>query len=417
MMNDPQNDMSPEDDNEIVDERLRRWRLILGGAMNEKLQSGRDQRMDSVLRALYGDGDGSGSKNGEGNASGQGRDRRGGSEDSMPNVSRWLGDIRKYFPDSVVQIMQRDAIEKVGLRKLLSEPDILEHIEPDVNLVATLMTLKDVIPGETKDSARILVRKVVEDLIRRLESPMRQAIRGALNRAVRNRRPRHHEINWHYTIRTNLKHYQKDYETIIPETLIGYGRRRHALHDIIICIDQSGSMASSMVYASVFGAVMASLPSLRTHMVVFDTNVVDLTPYLSDPVDVLFGTQLGGGTDINQALGYCQKLVTRPEDTTLILISDLFEGGDREHMLLRTKQMKASGVQFVSLLALSDEGAPAYDHDTALELADMDIPAFACTPDLFPDLMAATMNRRDISAWAARHDIKVTRGRGEDLFD
>ncbi|MGB1286535.1 MAG: VWA domain-containing protein [Aggregatilineales bacterium] len=411
---------NPDFDNnntpENADEQARRWRLILGGAMDQQLQNGRDQRMDSVLQALYGDGQSD--KEGDSSASGaSGDDRQGGTEESMPDVSRWLGDIRKYFPDTIVQIMQRDAIEKVGLKKLLSEPEILQHIKPDVELVATLMTLKEVIPGETKASARILVQKVVEDLMKRLESPMRQAIRGALNRATRNRRPRHHEINWHYTIRTNLKHYQKDYETIIPETLMGYGRRRHSMHDVIICIDQSGSMASSIVYASVFGAVMASLPSLRTHMVVFDTSVVDLTPHLSDPVDVLFGTQLGGGTDINRALGYCQQLIVRPEDTTFVLISDLFEGGDKEQMIRRTRQMKTSGVQFVSLLALNDTGTPAYDYDTALEFTDMDIPAFACTPDLFPELMAATMNRQDINAWAGRHAIKVMRGRDDNLED
>src|SRR5262249_33762156 len=159
-----------------------------------------------------------------------------------------------------------------------------------------------------------------------------QAVLGSLNRATRNRRPRHSEIDWHRTIRANLRHYQADYKTIIPETRIGYGRKRSSLRDIILCVDQSGSMATSVVYAGVFSAVLASLPAVSTKLVVFDTAVVDLSERLADPVDVLFGTQLGGGTDINQALAYCQSLVRQPQETILILISDLCEGGDAKEM-------------------------------------------------------------------------------------
>lgn len=439
-MTDEQKAIPQDEHYQESDERLRRWRLILGGGkadgtgyqLNE-----RDQKMDQTLEALYskkklpkGQQQGFGSRFGSrfatrfgrgssrfgtgsgrfGNPFGGDADsegRQGGMEDSMPDVARWLGDIRKYFPSSVVQIMQKDAIERIGLQQMLSQPEILEMIEPDVNLVGTLLTLKDVIPNETKTTARIIVRKVVEDLTKRLENPMREAVRGALNRALRNHRPKHHEIDWLRTIRTNLKHYQKDYETIIPEQLIGFGRKRSSAHDVIICIDQSGSMASSMVYASVFGAVMASIPALKTHMVVFDTSVVDLTQNLDDPVDLLFGTMLGGGTDINQALGYCLRLITRPSDTTFILISDLYEGGRRDSMMQRAKRIVDLGVNMVALLALSDDGTPSYDRRVAAEFGAMGIPAFACTPDLFPELMAATMNRRDLGDWASSHGIKV----------
>src|SRR5262249_35638013 len=152
------------------------------------------------------------------------------------------------------------------------------------------------------------VRKCVEEIQQRLAEPMRQAVAGALNRAIRNRRPRHREIDWNRTIRANLKHYQPEYQTVVPETRIGFGRKRSALRDVILCVDQSGSMATSIVYSGIFGAVLASLPAVRTQVVVFDTAVVDLSDKLSDPVDVLFGTQLGGGTDINQALSYCQGI-------------------------------------------------------------------------------------------------------------
>ena len=190
----------------------------------------------------------------------------------------------------------------------------------------------------------------------------------------------------------------------MPERLIGYARKQQAVaRDVILCLDQSGSMASSVVYAGVFGAVLASIRSLRTSVVAFDTAVVDLTDQLSDPVDVLFGTQLGGGTDINRALAYCQQLITRPASTILVLVSDLFEGGNRDEMLRRIADMTAAGTQVIALLALSDDGAPGYDHDNAAALAELGVPAFACTPDPFPDLMAAAIERRDLAEWARRH--------------
>ncbi|HEY7184855.1 MAG TPA: VWA domain-containing protein [Blastocatellia bacterium] len=379
----------------IEDERLRRWRLILGGDENDGAEwglSGGDLAMDRALAALYDS------------------DRKGGLGSSAPNVARWLGDIREYFPSSVVRVMQQDALERLNLGRMLLEPEMLAAVEPDVHLVADLLSLGSVMPAKTRDTARLVVRRVVEDLRRRLAEPLRQAVIGSLNRAARNRRPRHNEIDWPRTIRANLKHYQPDYKTIIPETRVGYGRKRSALRDIILLIDQSGSMATSVVYSGVFGAALASLPSVRTQMVVFDTSVVDLTAELSDPVELLFGAQLGGGTDINRALGYCQGLVRQPHDTILVLISDLFEGGDRQEMLKRAATLVGAGVQFIALLALNDDGAPGYDHNVAAAFAGFGIPSFACTPDLFPELMAAAINRQDITQWAAAREIVTARG-------
>ena len=230
-------------------------------------------------------------------------------------------------------------------------------------------------------------------------------MQGSLNRSVRNRHPRHGEIDWNRTIRANLRHYQAEYGTIVPEHLVGWGRRRRALKDVILAIDQSGSMAASVVYSSVMGAVMASLPAVRTRLVVFDTSVVDMTDQLADPVDLLFGVQLGGGTDIGRALAYCQDLVTRPSDTVLVLISDLYENGLKDRLLKRAAALVASGVRFVALLALSDEGRPAYDHDTAAALHELGVPAFACTPDLFPELMAAALGGGDLNQWAAAREL------------
>jgi Mg-chelatase subunit ChlD len=301
--------------------------------------------------------------------------------------------------------MQKDALERLNMRQMLLEPEMLEALEPDVHLVADLISLSGVMPAKTKETARTVVRRVVEELERKLANPLRQAVMGSLNRAERNRRPRHNEIDWHRTIRANLKHYQKDYRTIIPETRIGYGRKRSALRQIILCVDQSGSMATSVVYSGIFGAVLASLPAIATRMVVFDTAVVDLSEQLQDPVDLLFGTQLGGGTDINRALAYCQSLIRQPHETILVLISDLYEGGNQAEMLRRATEIVGAGVQLIALLALNDNGAPSYDHHNAQVLSAMGAPAFACTPDLFPDLMATAISRQDLNQWAAKNQI------------
>lgn len=384
-------------------ERLRRWRLILGGGECDGIGCGlgsEDAGIDAALGALYGRGGRDAGARGS-------AERQAGLGASAPNVARWLGDIRTYFPTSVVRIMQQDAIDRLGLKQMLLEPEMLEAVEPDVHLVATLLTLNKVMPDTTRATARMVVQKVVDDLMRRLASPTQQAIKGGLNRASRNMRPRYHEIDWNRTIRRNLKHYLPEYHTIVPEVRIGYGRKRSSLREVTLCIDQSGSMGTSVVYSSIFGAVMASLPALRTSMVVFDTSVVDLTEELRDPVEVLFGTQLGGGTDINHAVAYCQELVRQPQNTIFVLITDLYEGGNCEEMMKRVGSLKASGVQVIVLLALNDSGAPTYHHENAQSLAVMGIPAFACTPDLFPDLMASAINRQDIAAWAARQGIQT----------
>lgn len=390
-------------------ERLRRWRLILGAESADSLGvrlSGDDDAIDQALGALY-------EAAGNDDADARGKPRSAGLGGSAPRVARWLGDVRKYFPSSVVRVMQRDALERLNLKQMLLEPEFLDNVQPDVKLAATLVALNGVMPQQAKAAARGLVRRVVDDLEKRLAQSMRQAVTGSLNRAARNTRPRHSDIDWHRTIRANLKHYLPEYKTIVPERRIGFGRKQSSLRDIVLCIDQSGSMATSVVYASVFGAVLASLRSVSTRMVVFDTAVVDLSDKLADPVEVLFGVQLGGGTDINQALGYCQSLMRRPNETIFILISDLYEGGNNAEMLRRAAQLVASGAQVISLLALDDNGAPVFDHRNAAAFAALGIPTFACTPDVFPELMAAAINRHDIARWAATRDIVLTRGQSD----
>ena len=376
----------------MEEEYLKRWRLILGG--NEADGTGitltqEEQRIDQSLEAVYNS------------------DRRGGLGSSAPKVSRWLGDIREFFPQTVVQVIQRDAIKRLNITSLLTEKEMLETVVPDVHLVATLMSLSRVIPEKNKEMARQVVRKVVDELLRKLSAPTQQAVTGALNRSARRRNPRYNEIDWKTTITKNLKNYQPEYKTIIPEVRIGYGRKRKAMKDIILCLDQSGSMGTSVIYSGIFGSVLASIPAVSTRIVVFDTAVVDLTDDLQDPVDLLFGVQLGGGTDIARALAYCQGVITRPQDTVLVLVTDLYEGGDAREMRKKFVSLVNSGVQLIVLPALNDDGAPSYDKDHAEFLANIGVPTFACTPDKFPDLMAAALSKQDIGMWISQN-IKST---------
>ena len=386
-------------------DRLTRWRLVLGGGDADGVTGAEgsgigltadDAKRDGALAALYDS------------------DRRGGLGGSSPKVARWLGDIRGYFPSSVVQVMQGDAMERLGLSWMLLEPETMRAVQPDVSLVSTLIGLGRVISEHSRETARAVVLQVTDELEQRLRQRTVQAVTGALDRAARTRRPRLKDVDWNRTVAANLRHYLPEHRTVVPERLVGYARRSTQVErEIILCIDQSGSMAESIVFSSVFGAVLASLSSVSTRLVVFDTEVVDLTEELDDPVDVLFGVQLGGGTDINRALAYCQQQITQPADTVLVLISDLYEGGIADELVARARSVVASGATMVALLALSDSGQPSFDASHAAALAEVGVPSFACTPDLFPDLMAAAIERRDIGEWAAANDVVTAHETGD----
>lgn len=394
-------------------ERLRRWRLVLGEAsgLDEPGDDGAepddgvrtaveldadDRRIDRALGALY---DQRPPPRG-------GRGRAGGLQRSAPSVARWLGDIRRYFSAPVVRVLQHDAIERLDLRQLLLEPEMLDAVEPDVHLAALLVELASVVPEQTRATARQVVRRVTDDLVAHLGGRTHEAVRGALARAERTRRPRPADIDWDRTIRANLRHWSPEHQALVPERLVGASRRQHRLvRDVIVAIDQSASMAESVVHAAVFGSVLASLPALRTHVVAFDTAVADLTAHVTDPVEVLFGVQLGGGTDIAGALGYCRTLVERPSQTLLVLVSDLFDGGVPGAVEAVVEQLVRAGVTVVVLLALSDDGAPAFDHRLAEALAARGVPALACTPGAFPELLATALEHGDVGRFAGERNL------------
>ncbi|MFT5586265.1 MAG: Mg-chelatase subunit ChlD [Cognaticolwellia sp.] len=365
-------------------EAARRWRLVLGGdAQDREQMSEQDRGMDKVLEALYDS------------------DRKSGLGSAAPKVHRWLGDIRTYFPRTTVQVLQRDAMERLGLDRMLLEPEVLETVVPDVHLVATLLSLKGMIPAKTRETARMVVRKVVQEVERRLSQSLRDAVKGAVDRSTRSLRPRMREIDWDRTIRRNLKTWDPVRRILIPERIIGHGRKGRGLKHVVLCVDQSGSMATSVVYAGIFGAVLASMRALTLSMAVFDTDVADLSEHLDDPVELLFSTQLGGGTDISLALGWVQQQVVRPSDTVVVLITDLYEGGDVRQMLQRAHEIQASGATCICLLALSDDGKPGYDANNAAKMQTLGWATFACSPNAFPELMARAIEGRGFKGFSA----------------
>ena len=412
----------------IEREQVNRWRLILGESVNEAMggfcdgacQLDADQlAIDEALAAIYDETADGAEEDGEGDASGFAPARRGGRGkgggkrsaglgSSAPRLAKWLGDIRNYFKEDVVSVIQHDAIERRGLKQLLFEPEVLKNVEPDVALVGTLMSLKGQIPERTKETARMVVQAVVDKIRLLLEQRIRQAVMGALNKREHSPIPNVASIDWKRTINRNLKNYDRERATIIPERFWFFSRAQRSNNwTVIVDMDQSGSMADSVVYGAVTGSIFASLPALNTRMVAFDTSIVDLTEQCgNDPVDMLFGIQLGGGTDINKSVAYCEQFVTDPARTLFVLISDLIEGGNQSGLIRRLHGMKESGVRVLCLLALSDSGVPYYDERVARTLSGLGIPCFGCTPNKLPELVEGALRGDDLRALAERVQSK-----------
>ena len=333
----------------------------------------------------------------------QGR-RSAGLEGSSPRLAKWLGDIRTYFTEDVVAVIQQDAIERKGMQQLLLEPELLKNVQPNVQMVGTLMSLRGQIPERTKETARMVVQAVVDQIKLAIEQQIRQAVAGAVNRNEHSPIPKANSIDWKWTIGRNLKNYNADLGTIIPERVWFYSRAQQTNNwTVIVDMDQSGSMADSVVYGAVCGSIFASLPALDTHVVAFDTEVVNLSEQCgNDPVDMLFGVQLGGGTDINKSVAYCEQFITDPSQTLFVLLTDLYEGGNEAQLVRRMQDMVESGVRAICLLALSDSGIPCYDDRLAKKLSALGIPCFGCTPQKLPELLEGALRGVDLMALATR---------------
>jgi hypothetical protein len=387
---------------------LLRWRLALGpraedvspdfgighlggGAGELDLDKGRLGELDDALSFVY-DGD----------------EKSASLAKSRPYIPKWLASLRDFFRQDVIALVQKDAIEMKGLTQLLFEPETLPLLEKNVDLVATLLSAKGLIPDRARETARQIVREVVEDVRKRLETEMRTSILGAVRRDRTSPLKVLRNIDWKRTIRSNLKGWDVARRRIVPERFHFWQnqRRRHEW-DVCILVDQSGSMAESVVYSSIMAAIFASIDVLQTRLLFFDTEVVDVTPLLEDPVDVLFTAQLGGGTDINRAVAYAQQnFVVRPEKTLFLLISDLYEGGNRDELTARMRQLADAKVKAMCLLALSDRGKPSYDHELAHTFQEMGIPCFGCTPTLLAEVVSHVMKGQDLGPLLAAAEKK-----------
>ncbi len=383
-----------------MEKKLTRWRLILGSESEPRMhQMGApdlksdEDLMDQALAAIYNKTEAGGF-----GKCGASNHKKG---PSSMKISRWLGDVRTLFEKDLVKIIQSDVMERCGLTQLLMEPEILENLEPDIGLAATILVLKDQIPKSSKESARRFIKKIVDEINELLEQDIRQSVTAAINKRLHSPIPSAAAIDYKTTITRNLKHYSPRLKTIVPEHFYFFERTSTSAANrwhVIIDVDQSGSMGESVIYASIMSCILASMASLKTQVIAFDTKVVDLTEKTQDPVDLLFGFQLGGGTDINQSVAYCQTLIEKPAKTLFFLISDMMEGGNRAALIRRLKEMKDAGVTVVCLLAIADGGNPSYDSAIVQKVASLDIPCFACNPQKLPQLLEYTFKGMRISS-------------------
>ena len=379
-----------------TNDRLRRWRLILGSEAQKRMEgmgdgpdlSQEDLMMDTALDAIYNRD----MKFGFGGGAGKGA--------SSPQISRWLGDVRTLFDKDIVKIIQSDAMERCGLKQLIFEPELLENIEPDMHMASMILTLKDQIPKQSKENAREFIRKIVEQINALLETDLKRAVTASINRKLHSPIPSASALDFQTTIRKGIEDYNTKLKKIIPQKYYFFERSATTAankYTVILDIDQSGSMGESVIYSSIMSCILASMSAIKTKVVAFDTNIVDLSEKCEDPIDLLFGFTLGGGTDIEKSIKYCTKYIENPKKTIFFLISDLEEGGNRAGLLRRLTQMKEDGVIVICLLAISDSGKPYYDANMAQRIANNGIPCFAAAPQMLPRLLEKAMKNEDMS--------------------
>lgn len=360
-----------------------RWRLVLGRYSRKRLESGcvecgsggAADRLDQTLEYLYG-------------REYESRDARpepelrpGSLDDSQPTLVGWLSDVRELFPRETVEVVERHALERYGLVELVTDPETLERLEPSEQLLKTLLALRGHLGADVLEVARRIIRQVVEELRRRLEMDVRQAMSGRLSQHRHSPVAIAANFDAAGTIRRNLKNYDPESRRIVLGDLLFFERNTRRLPwDVIICVDQSGSMAGSVIHSAVTAGILSGLPAFRVRLVVFDTSVVDLTDEVEDPVEVLMRVQLGGGTDIAQALRYCAQLVENPDRTVLVLVTDFCEGGPPGDLVRVVTSLAESRVRLLGLAALDGEAHPFYDRAMAQRLADRGMEIAALTP-------------------------------------
>ena len=359
-------------------EILNRWRLVLGryasGQISFSQNEARFVEMEEALDYLY--------EREYGEEQGIRQERGGGSEGSKLTVPKWLQKIKKLFPKQTVEIMERHELDKYGMTELLTDAEVMRKLEPNKELLKTILSMKHLMSGEVLVLAREIVRKVAEELMKKLEQEVRQSFFGKLNRSMSSPIRTMRNLDIKKTIRRNLKNFDVERGELVLKDIYFSARMKHYnAWRVIICVDESGSMMDSVIHSAVMAGIFAKLPMIDTKLVIFDTSVVDLSGYAEDPVEILMSVQLGGGTDISGALFYCEKLIDFPYRTMVVLVSDLYEGGGYDNMYRAAKGIIESGAKLVVLTALDMEANPDYDRNAAKKLAGMGAHVGAMTPE------------------------------------
>ncbi len=370
---------------------LSRWRLVLGKYAQPKMPdalNGEQQRMADALEQLY---------SRERAGRGVRQDSRlgpGSLDPSQLNIPTWLNEVRELFPQSACEKITGHALDRYGMTELVQDAEVLASMEPSTELLSAVLTLKGEMPGSVLQEARRLIARVVEQIKRQLEQEIKNALSGKLNRFRHSNLKVARNFDARDTIRRNLKHWDAERQKLLVENPRFYSRvKRHLPWEIILCIDQSGSMCNSVIHSAVMAGILAALPAVRVKLVIFDTSVVDLSEYASDPVEVLMSVQLGGGTNIGQAVQYCETLVSQPRRTIMVLVTDFCEGADPRNLIASCKRLHESGVKVLGLASLDQDANPWYDRGMAERLAADGMEVAALTPLKLAQWLAEIMNR------------------------
>lgn len=366
---------------------LNRWRLVLGSMSDNSLSfSGSDREimsfgdMEQLLDYLYSHAQGDDVR-GESIS-----DRSGGLGESQLTAAKWITKVRELFPKQTAEVLERHALDEFKMTELLTDKKVLEQMKPDMSLLKTVLQLKHLMKGEVLETAKKIARAVAEELSEKLAQSTRQALTGRLDRNSRSPVRSARNIDIHKTIRRNLKNYDKENETLVLKDVYFSNRvKKYNKKTVIIAVDESGSMLGSVIYSAVMAQIISKLPFAEIKLVIFDTEIVDLSGMVEDPVEVMMSVQLGGGTDIGKALSYCESLIQTPSDTCVLCVTDLCEGG-YPHILLNTAQnIMTSGAKLSFLTALDECANPVYDKNMGQLLADMGAFVGALTPDQLGD--------------------------------
>ncbi|AWL29844.1 VWA domain-containing protein [Acinetobacter defluvii] len=367
----------------------RRWRLILGRYSDQSLSaanlSGEQLKLERNLDYLY---------QNEYKRRGvqQGSNRHGGLEGSQLTAINWLNQSRKLFPKSTFERMQKHALERYQLKDLLKDPQSIRELEPNPATAKALLSMRGRLSAEAKEAVRDVIRQVVEELLQKIRTQFLQSLQGRRNRFRRTHIKQAQNFDWKRTIQNNLKNYQAEHKKLIIQNPIFNARvQKHLSWEIVLCVDQSGSMLDSVMYAAICASILAALPAVKISLVLFDTQIVDLSHLAHDPVEVLLTVQLGGGTNIGKAMEYCAKKITQPNRSILILISDFEEGASVQHLLNTTAQLNEQGCKLLGLAALDSQANPVYDSNMAQKLQQRGMQIAAMTPDHLATWFAEVM--------------------------